>query len=55
MRTIDKSTQFKKDYKKALRSIDRLELDRRFSFVFSCLLADQPIPERFKDHTLKAY
>jgi mRNA interferase YafQ len=54
MRTIDKSTQFKKVYKKAICSIDRLELYRLLGFVISCLLADQPLPERFKDHALKA-
>jgi len=54
MRTIDKSTQFKKDYRKAAKSINQLELDERLGFIVSCLLIDQPLPERFKDHALKA-
>lgn len=54
MRTIEKSTLFKKDYRKAAKSINRLELDERLGFVVSCLLADQRLPERFKDHALKA-
>ena len=54
MRTIDKSTQFKKVYRKAAKSIDPLELDKRLGFVISSILADQPLPDRFKDHALKA-
>ena len=54
MRTIEQSTQFRKDYRKAAKSIDLVELDKRLDLVIACLLADQPLPERFKDHALKA-
>ena len=54
MRTIEKSTQFKKDYRKAVKSISQSALDERLGFVVRCLLADQQLPESFKDHALKA-
>jgi mRNA interferase YafQ len=53
MRTIEQSAQFKKDYRKAAKSTDQSGLDERLGFIIRCLLSDQQLPDRFKDHALK--
>ena len=42
MRTIERSTQFKKDYKKYFKSVYGSELDARLKEVIGHLLAEQP-------------
>jgi mRNA interferase YafQ len=54
MRTIERSTQFKKDYKKYSKVIYKSELDARLREVLGHLLADEPLPIRFRDHQLRA-
>ena len=54
MRTIERSTQFKKDYKKYSKSVYGSELDARLKGVIALLLIDQPLPIRFRDHQLRA-
>ena len=54
MRTIERSTQFKKDYKKYFKSVYGSELDARLKDVIALLLIDQPLPIRFRDHQLRA-
>ena len=54
MRSIERSTQFKKDYKKASKSINSSELDSRLAEVIGCLMLDCQLPPRFRDHQLKA-
>jgi mRNA interferase YafQ len=54
MRTIERSTQFKKDYKKYSKSVYGSELDARLKDVIALLLIDQPLPIRFRDHQLRA-
>lgn len=51
MRTISVSTAFKKDYKRA-RTNPRHAGDVRalYEDVASFLAADQPLPERYRDH-----
>ena len=53
MRTISVSTAFKKDYKRA-RTNPRHAGDVRalYEDVASFLAADQPLPERYRDHAL---
>lgn len=53
MRTIERSTQFKKDYKKYSKSVYGSELDVRLKEVIGHLLADQPLPIKFRDHQLR--
>jgi len=53
MRTIERSTQFKKDYKKYSKSVYGSELDARLKGVTALLLIDQPLPIRFRDHQLQ--
>ena len=54
MRTIERSTQFKKDYKKYFKSVYGSELDARLKKVIWHLLADQPLPIKFRVHQLRA-
>ncbi|WP_254931711.1 type II toxin-antitoxin system mRNA interferase toxin, RelE/StbE family [Cyanobium sp. BA20m-14] len=54
MRTIERSTQFKKDYKKYFKSVYGSELDARLKEVIGHLLAEQPLPIWFRDHQLRA-
>jgi mRNA interferase YafQ len=54
MRTIERSIQFKKDYKKYSKSVYGSELDARLKDVIELLLIDQPLPIRFRDHQLRA-
>jgi mRNA-degrading endonuclease YafQ of YafQ-DinJ toxin-antitoxin module len=46
MRTIERSTQFKKDYKKYFKSVYGSELDARLKEVIGHLLAEQPLPNQ---------
>jgi hypothetical protein len=52
MRSIERSTQFKKDYKKASKSIHSSELDSRLTEVIGCLVQDYQPPPRYRDHQL---
>ena len=54
MRPIERSTQFKRDYKKASKSIHSSELDSRLTEVIGYLVLDCQPPPRFRDHQLKA-
>ena len=54
MRTIERSTHFKKDYKRYFKSVYGSELDARLKEVIGHLLAEQPLPIRFRDHQLRA-
>ena len=54
MRSIERSTQFKRDYKKASKSIHFSELDSRLTEVIGYLVLDCQPPPRFRDHQLKA-
>ena len=53
MRTIERSSAFKRDYKKtAATPKHRLNLDSLLLAVLALLLADQPLPESNRDHAL---
>lgn len=52
MRTISRTSQFKKDYKRESRGQYRANLDVDLVAVLSLLVNDQPLSERFRDHTL---
>ena len=54
MRSIERSTQFKKDYKKASKSNHSSELDSRLIEVIGYLVLDFQPPPRYRDHQLKA-
>ena len=48
MRTIERSTQFKKDYKKAAKSTDPSELDSRLKYIFNHLVSDRQLHHDFE-------
>jgi len=52
MRTIRRSTRFKKDYKRESRGQFGKSLDRDFIAVVSLLANDQPLPPNLRDHAL---
>jgi mRNA interferase YafQ len=54
MRTIEKSKQFRKDYKRCSKSLDPALLDERLKDVLRCLVAGKPLPEQYRDHQLRA-
>jgi mRNA interferase YafQ len=54
MRTIEKSKQFKKDYKRCSKSLNAALLDERLVEVLFCLVAGKSLPGHYRDHHLRA-
>ena len=52
MRTIEWTSQFKRDYKRELRGRYRAVLDEYLFPVVDCLAKDQPLESRYRDHPL---
>jgi mRNA interferase YafQ len=52
MRRIERTVQFKRDYKKALKGAYRSTLDDMFIPILMALLGDQPLAPRYRDHAL---
>jgi mRNA interferase YafQ len=52
MRTIERTNQFKRDYKRELKGQHRATLDEDFIEVVKLLVKDLPLPERYRDHAL---
>lgn len=52
MRTINRTSRFKKDYKRETRGQHRAVLDELLIGVASLLAADVPLPEAMRDHAL---
>jgi mRNA interferase YafQ len=52
MRTISRTTRFKKDYKREARGQHRATLDADLLAAISFLATDAPLPEKFRDHPL---
>jgi mRNA interferase YafQ len=52
MRTISRTAQFKRDYKREARGQYRATLDADLLAAISLLAADQTLPDRFHDHPL---
>jgi mRNA interferase YafQ len=52
MRTISRTTKFKKDYKREAKGQQRVTLDTDLLAAVSLLAADQIMPEKFGDHAL---
>lgn len=51
MRTIERSTAFKRDYRRVKAARYR-DLDRRLTALLELLVADQPLPSACRDHAL---
>lgn len=52
MRTIRRTTQFKRDYKREAKGAHRTTLDADLRAVVTLLASDSPLPERLRDHPL---
>lgn len=52
MRTIERTIQFRRDYKREARGPHRAHLDRDLAAVVKALAADELLPTRFRDHPL---
>ena len=52
MRTIDRASSFKRDYKREAKGQHRATLDRDLVPVLKTLVADQPLDPKYRDHDL---
>jgi mRNA interferase YafQ len=52
MRTIERTNQFKRDYKRELKGQHRTTLNEDFIEVVTFLVNDLSLPERYRDHAL---
>jgi mRNA interferase YafQ len=52
MRTIDRSSAFKRDYKREAKGLHRLTLDADLMPVLVALADDQPLEQKHRDHDL---
>jgi mRNA interferase YafQ len=52
MRTIERGSQFKRDFKREAKGRHRDTLAREFVAVISALANDEPLLERYRDHAL---
>jgi mRNA interferase YafQ len=52
MRTIRYTTKFKRDYKREGKGLHRATLDADLRSVIALLMADQPLPAKYRDHPL---
>ncbi|MDP2761173.1 MAG: type II toxin-antitoxin system YafQ family toxin [Sideroxyarcus sp.] len=52
MRTIDRTNQFKRDYKRELKGQHRATLEGDLVKVVKVLARDVPLAERYHDHAL---
>jgi mRNA interferase YafQ len=52
MRTIDRSTAFRRDYKRETRGCHRATLDVDLMTILTALAEDQPPDPRYRDHDL---
>ena len=48
-RTIERSSQFKKDYKREVKGIYRMMLNDSLQNILNILVNDLPIPEKYAD------
>lgn len=52
MRTIERTSTFKRDYKREAKGRHRATLETDIIAVVSALANDQPLEERYRDHML---
>jgi mRNA interferase YafQ len=52
MRTIERTTHFKHDYKRELRGRHGVRLEATLSAILEFLVKDTPLPPRNRDHPL---
>jgi mRNA interferase YafQ len=52
MRAIERTTKFKRDYRREARGQHRATLDASLAAVLLPLAIDEPLAERYRDHPL---
>ena len=52
MRTIERSSTFKRDYKREAKGQHRVTLDIALRTALKALLSDRPLAPRYRDHDL---
>jgi len=52
MRAIERTTQFKRDYKREKKGLHRKTLEKQLIDVVTKLAKDQPLLEKYRDHSL---
>jgi mRNA interferase YafQ len=52
MRTIERTTQFKRDYKREAKGQYRTTLDRDLIAIITALACDEPLAPKHRDHAL---
>ena len=52
MRTIERTNQFKRDYKREAKSLHRISLQSDLTAVLVALVHDEPLSEKLRDHAL---
>ena len=52
MRQIERTGQFKRDYKREAKGAHRARLERDVVTVLRLLIADESLPEKLRDHPL---
>jgi mRNA interferase YafQ len=52
MRKIDRSTAFRRDYKREKKAQHGLRLDDLFIAILASLVVERPLPEACRDHSL---
>ena len=52
MRTIERSSVFKRDYKREAKGKHRSILDVELKLVVKALVNDRPLEQRYRDHNL---
>ena len=52
MRTIEKTSQFKRDYRRESKGRYRLGLDAALLAAFRLMVSDKPLPAKYRDHSL---
>lgn len=52
MRRIERTTRFKRDYKRETKGTHRTTLQADLRWVLTALAQDQALPDRYRDHPL---
>ncbi len=52
MRTIRRTTRFKRDYKREAKGRHRQQLDKDLLTIITLLATDAPLVEKYRDHAL---
>ena len=55
MRTIERTTQFRRDYRRELKGRYRTTIDGELRVLLTLLVQDEPLPERYQDHPLQGH